>query len=109
MTAYFEVAAAFTALGAYVFFLYRCWYKRLVRLAGICDAAERRRRASREYLGILVLLAVPVVLVLVGMLLRTSVSRLLILFMFLSCLAPAIIWWTRRMRELAALGYGRQR
>ena len=110
MIAHLGVIAAFTVLGFYVFLLCRWWYKRLTLLATRFDVAERRRRAAREYLAVLAFLVVPVLAVLAGcmVMVRISVSGTFVVAALLSCLAPAVIWWTRRIRSLYALGYGRQ-
>ena len=110
MIAHLGVIAAFTVLGFYVFLLCRWWYKRLTLLATRFDVAERRRRASHEFLAMLAFLVVPVLAVLVGCMVtvRASVSGAFVVAALLGCLAPAVIYWVRKIRCLYALGYGRQ-
>jgi hypothetical protein len=110
MIAHIGVVAVFTALGLYVFLLCRWWYKRLTLLATRFDVAERRRRASHEFLAMLAFLVVPVLAVLVGCMVtvRASVSGAFVVAALLGCLAPAVIYWVRKIRCLYALGYGRQ-
>jgi hypothetical protein len=109
MSAYFEVIAAFVVLGAYIFGLFRLWYRYLVGLASRYDIPARRKRAAILFPLVLLLFIVPVLAaVFFGIRATPTIGHLAVIALLCS-LAPGVIWWFRRMPSLYALGYGRQR
>jgi hypothetical protein len=105
MSAYFGVTVGFVVLSIYVFLLFRWWHRRLTSLAARYDLAERRKRGSRESLLVMLLFAVPALAVLLGSMVHRSVSGVFIVTLFILSLAPAVIWYIRRLPSLRALGF----
>jgi hypothetical protein len=108
MSIHFEVAGAFVILGLYTFALFRWWFGHLAGLAARYDIAERRRRAGRRYVIVLLSVALPMLATVVGSFIIAPESGLVVVGAFACSIAPAVIWWFRRMPSLYALGYGRQ-
>jgi hypothetical protein len=110
MSRYTEVLAMFVGLGWYVFVVYWCWFHHLTALAARYGVAERRRRAEWRYLVVVLLVAAPVVGTIFGaMNLWDRAHRLVMVLLLVCAVAPASLWWIRRLPDLRALGYGRQR
>ena len=105
---YIEVGAAFVILGCYVFMLYRWWYKQLKHLAERYDMANRRQHATRRFPLVMLCVMLPMVGTLLGCISLVKVDSLFILAAFAVCIAPGIVWWIKRMKKLAELGYGRK-
>jgi hypothetical protein len=109
MGAYLKVLAGYVGLSIYLHLLFRWWYGRLTTLAARYDLAERRRRASREALMVMLLVAIPTLAVLLGSMIHTAVSGFFIISIFILSLGSAVIWYVRRIPRLRALGYGASR
>jgi hypothetical protein len=109
MSTYLEIAAAFLALGVYVFGLFRWWYRQLKTLAERYDIPERRRRAACRYPVVMLMLATPYLIILLWGIRTIPASGDLVGIILASSVIPGLVWWCRKMSGLAALGYGRQR
>lgn len=105
MSTHFKVLAAFVGLGAYVFLIYRSWYR---YLAARHDSPERRKQALQRIFVPMLLTAISLGITLDYVIRALPNNLLFILGAFLCSVAPTVIWWLRSLPALRALGYGRQ-
>ncbi|HXT39330.1 MAG TPA: hypothetical protein VN887_04840 [Candidatus Angelobacter sp.] len=105
MSEYFVVTICFVILGCYVFAVFRWWHRHLTALASRYDLAERRKRASRQSLIVMLLVYLPVLAVLLVSMIRSSASGFFIVSIFILALAPTFIWYVRQIPKLRDLGY----
>lgn len=108
MTTYFEIIAAFIALGAYVYGLFHWWYRYLTNLASRYDVPVRRKRAGILFPVVLFLFVLPVLAPFLFSVRAIPTSGLLAVAALFCSVAPGAIWWIRKLPSLSALGYGRQ-
>ena len=105
---YLVAAAAFAALGIWMFILVRCWHRHALNLASRYDIPQRRKVAAFHYVLILPFVGGPMIGTIWFVTRHTSVASLVLVLGYILALAPALIWWGSRMKELQKLGYGRQ-
>lgn len=113
---YLLFVAVYLGMGLAVFAIGRSWHTYLIRLADKHDIPTRRKIAAGWYpvvavlmLGIMCSAWIYSVILLAPEFHRDLRLNLLVLIGFLAATLPTIVWWARRWKQLAALGYGRQR
>ena len=105
---YLVAAVAFSALGMWMFILVRWWYRHALNLASRYDIPQRRKKAAFHYVLLLPFVGGPMIGTILFVSRHASVASFVLVLGYILALAPALIWWWSRMKELQKLGYGRQ-